>query len=565
MSQKQANRRIRLLLALFVLVFAGTAARAVWLQGVEAGPLGARAQAQHRETLPIPASRGTIYDRDGVQLAIGEQATTVYADPQQVRSPLAIARAAQQIFGRKVANADRLYPELRDRSRQFVYIARKADPAVAARFVKRGFDGVGVSAEERRFYPQHSVGASVLGFAGIDNQGIAGIEYGYDKLLSGKPGVETIVKDPFGRALDTISSTPEREGSDLYLTIDHTIQAEAESVLRQTLHQWGGKGASAIVLDPRTGEVLAMADAPGYDANKFGSVNPAISRNRAVTDQYEPGSTFKLVTVSAALSEGIVTPRTKFVLPYRIQVADRTIEDAEPRGTETLSVAQILSHSSNVGAVTIAEKLGKARLMDWIERWGFGKRTGIDYPGESSGSVLPLDQWSGSTIGNVPIGQGIAVTPLQMVSAYAAVANGGVWIQPHLAMRVSGHRLPKPKRRRILSPGVDSEISAMLQNVVADGTGTEAQIPGYKVAGKTGTAQVPGPNGYEPGKYVASFVGFVPASKPRLVVLVKVQEPTKAIWGGTVAAPAFAEIARFCLQYLEIPPDATAGSAQARS
>ena len=558
MAQKQANRRIRLLLALFVLVFAGTAARAVWLQGVEAGSLGARAQAQHRETVTIPASRGTIYDRTGVQMAIGEQATTVYADPRQVTNPLGLARTAQQVFGRKVVNANRLYPQLLDKSRAFVYVARKADADVAAKFVKRGFDGVGVYSEERRAYPQRSVGASVLGFAGIDNQGIAGLEFGYDKLLAGKPGVETIVKDPFGRALDTISSTPEREGADVFLTIDHTIQAEAESVLRKTVHDWGAKGAAAIVLDPRTGEVLAMADAPGYDANRFGSVDPAISRNRAVTDQYEPGSTFKLVTVSGALSTGIVTPRTRFTLPYQIKVADRWVHDAEHRGTETLSVAQILSQSSNVGAVTLAERLGKARLAEWVQRWGFGKATGIDYPGESAGAVLPPDQWSGSTIGNVPIGQGVAVTPIQMASAYAAVANGGIWIQPHLVQRIAGHAVPKPKKVRILSPAVDSEIAAMLQNVVADGTGTEAQIPGYRVAGKTGTAQVPGPNGYTTGKYVASFVGYVPASKPRLVVLVKVQEPTRAIFGGVVAAPAFAEIARFCLQYLEIPPDAPA-------
>jgi cell division protein FtsI/penicillin-binding protein 2 len=555
-AAKQANRRLRLLLLAFAVVFAGTAARAFWLQGVEASSLGARAQAQHRETLSIPASRGTIYDRDGVQLAIGEQATTVYADPRQVTNALGIARAAQQIFGRKVVNANTLYPQLLDKSKGFVYIARKADPDVAAKFVKRGFDGVNVYSEERRAYPQHSVAASVLGYAGTDNQGIAGLEYGLDRFLRGKPGVETIVKDPFGRALDTISSTPEREGSDVFLTIDHTIQAEAETVLRNTLRQWGGKGASAIVLDPRTGDILAMANAPVYDANDFPSVNPQVSRNRAVTDQYEPGSTFKLVTVSAALSEGLVTPRTRFTLPYEIKVADRWVHDAEHRPTETLSVAQILAQSSNVGAVTLAEKLGPSRLMKWIQRWGYGRPTGVDFPGEAGGAVLPLDQWSGSTIGNVPIGQGVAVTPLQMASAYAAVANGGTWIQPHLVERIAGHSVPKPKRRRILSPAVNSEIAAMLQNVVADGTGTEAQIPGYRVAGKTGTAQVPGPNGYVGGKYVASFVGYVPASHPRLVVLVKVQEPTRAIFGGVVAAPAFAEIARFCLQYLEIPPDA---------
>ncbi len=556
MAAKRANRRIRLLLAAFLLVFAVMLGRAVWLQGVHAQSLGKMAQNQHRETVDIPASRGTIYDRDGVRLAIGEQATTVYADPRQVTDALGVARAAAEIFGTRVVDANSLYPQLLDRKKAFVYVARKADPDQAAQFMKRGFDGVNVYPEERRVYPQHTVGASLLGFAGVDNQGIAGLEYGFDRLLRGRPGVETIVKDPFGRTIDTISSTPEREGSDVFLTVDHTIQAEVEQVLQKTVRRWGAKAASAIVLDPRNGEILAMADAPTYDANNFARISPALSRNRAVTDQYEPGSTFKLVTVSAALSERLVTPQTRFVLPYKLQVADRWIHDAEPRGTETMSVAKILSHSSNVGAVTLAEKLGRDRLAEWIDRWGFGKATGVDFPGESAGAVLPLEQWSGSTIGNVPIGQGIAVTPLQMASAYATVANDGVWVQPHLVKRVAGHRLHRPKEHRILSPTVNSQVSAMLTNVVADGTGTEAKIDGYRVAGKTGTAEVPGPNGYTTGKYVASFVGYVPASKPRLVVLVKVQEPTKAIFGGVVAAPAFAEIARFCLQYLEIPPDA---------
>jgi cell division protein FtsI (penicillin-binding protein 3) len=556
-AQRQANRRIRLLLGCFVLVFAGTLARAVWLQGVSAGSLGRMAEAQHREVQTIPASRGTIYDRDGVRLAIGEQATTVYADPRLVTNARGLARTAQRIFGTKVVDANELYPQLVDKSRAFVYIARKGDPDKAAAFVKRGFDGVNVYPEERRAYPQHTVAGPVLGYAGLDNEGVAGLEYSLDKLLRGVPGKQTIVRDPFGRAIDTISSTPEREGADVFLTIDHTIQAEAESVLRKTVQDWGAKSATAIVLDPRNGEILAMAQAPTYDANNFARANPALTRNTAVTDSYEPGSTFKLVTVSGALAEGIVTPRTQFTLPYTLQVADRVIHDAEERGTETLTVAQILSHSSNVGTVTLAQKLGGRELMRWMERYGIGRSTGLDFPGESPGIVLPYEEWSGSTIGNVPIGQGVAVTPVQMAAAYAAVANGGVWVQPHLVEKIARHKLPKPKTRRILTPGVNAEVAAMLGNVVADGTGVEAQIPGYHVAGKTGTAQKPDAyGGYSGGDYVASFVGFVPASKPRLVVLVKVDEPTRAIWGGTVAAPAFREIASFGLQYLEIPPDA---------
>jgi cell division protein FtsI/penicillin-binding protein 2 len=305
--------------------------------------------------------------------------------------------------------------------------------------------------------------------------------------------------------------------------------------------------------------VLALAVEPGYDANRFPSTSPDLQRNRAVTDTYEPGSTFKLVTVAAALSDRLVAPSTAFTLPYSIQVADRVIHDAEPRGTVRYTVEQILAHSSNVGAITLAEMLGRERLWRWISQFGFGHTTGIEFPGESPGIVLPADKWSGSTIGNVPIGQGIAVTPVQMASMYAAIANRGVWTQPHLVDRIGGAPRSAPHHRRIVSRVVASELMTMLEDVVAEGTGTYAAIPGYQVAGKTGTAQKPDSHGgYASGEYVASFVGAVPASRPRLVVLVTVDEPHGAIWGGVVAAPAFQQIASFDLRYLEIPPDGPA-------
>jgi cell division protein FtsI/penicillin-binding protein 2 len=276
-----------------------------------------------------------------------------------------------------------------------------------------------------------------------------------------------------------------------------------------------------------------------------------------VTDTYEPGSTFKVVTIGGVLESGIVSPSTKFRLPYKLQVADRVIHDAEPRGTQTMTVSQILSQSSNVGVVTLAFQLQQERLSEWIRRFGFGRKTGIDFPGETRGIVLPPDKWSGSTIGNVPIGQGIAVTPIQMAAAYGAIANDGVWVQPHLVDRIEGQRPVAPEKRRVLSPRTSTELTKMLRGVVQEGSGTTAQIPGYKVAGKTGTAAKPEPTGgYSDTRYVASFVGFVPASRPRLVVLVTVDEPKGAIWGGVVAAPVFAEIAQFALQYLDIPPDA---------
>jgi len=553
--RRQANRRIRLLLAVLAVAFGAALMRAAWLQVVQAPHLSALAEGLHHEVVQTPAGRGTIFDRTGVPLAIGEQTTTVFADPRQVRNPRAVALAAHEIFG---VSANELYPRLLDRRSRFVYLQRFADPAKAEQLAKRNLAGVGFYPEQRRTYPQGTVAPQVIGYAGVDNTGLEGLEFAYNKSLAGRTGRETIVRDPVGRAIDVLSSTPEVEGQDVFTTIDHTIQANAEQVLRQTVSRWGAKYAVAIVLDPKTGDVLAMAQAPGYDANRSNAVPLALQRNRAVTDTYEPGSTFKLVTVTGALSEGLVTPSTRFTLPYSIRVADRVVHDAEPRPTETMTVAQILQRSSNVGAITLAEKLGSVQLMKWIERLGFGRPTGIDFPGESPGEVLPLDRWSGSTIGNVPIGQGIAVTPIQMASVYAAVANGGVWIQPHLVDRVGDHPPSRWARRRLIAPAVNAKVKTMLTGVVANvgATGTAAAIPGYSVAGKTGTAQKPNPRGgYSDTNFDATFVGMVPASNPRLVVLVMVDEPRGSIFGGVVAAPAFASIAKFDLQYLEIPPD----------
>jgi cell division protein FtsI (penicillin-binding protein 3) len=559
LREKQANRRIRLLLLLFVLVFGVTLARAVWLQGVRAASLSKLAEHQHREVVTIPADRGTIYDRTGLQLAIGEQMTTVYADPRQVANPQAIAVAAHKLFG---VDANALYPELTNKQSQFVYVQRFADPKAAATFLKYGFTGVGSYPEEKRIYPQGSVASQVIGYAGTDNQGLAGLEVEYNKTLAGRPGKQTVVRDPFGRAIDVIGGTSGHDGQAIVTTLDHVIQSNAESVLRQTVARWHARSAEAVVLDPRSGEVLALAQAPGYNANDANRVPQVLQRNRSITDMYEPGSVFKLVTIGGALSDGIVTPRSTFRLPYSIHVADRVVHDAEYRPTETMSVAQILSHSSNVGAVTIAERLGAPRLLDWIKRFGFGQKTGIDFPGESPGAVLPLDQWSGSTIGNVPIGQGIDVTPIQLASAYAAVANNGVWIEPHLIERIGERPVAPANRRRVVSLRVDRELKSMLTGVVDEhgATGTAAAIPGYTVAGKTGTAQVPGPHGYTTGEYVASFVGMVPVDKPRLVVLVVVDEPQGNIYGGSVAAPAFEQIAKFDLQYLAVPPNVPVAS-----
>jgi cell division protein FtsI/penicillin-binding protein 2 len=545
------NSRIRLLLLAIVVVFAVLLGRATWIATVRAASLSSFAQAQTKATVVLPAGRGTIYDAMGTPLALGEQATTVYVDPHEITRPQTEAVTAARVLGLK---ANDVFRALTTRGTHFVYIARKTSPKLASALARRKLPGFHFYGEEQRSYPQGALASQVLGYAGVDNKGLSGLELELDPELTGAPGSQTVVRDPIGRPIAIQSDVPARDGKSAFLTLDHTIQANAEQVLRSTVAQWHAKSATAIVLEPSTGRVLAMAMQPGYDANQV--AKKGLQGDAAVSDVFEPGSVFKVVTIAGALSEGTITPNTTFTLPYSIHVADRVIHDAEMRGTETMTVSQILQRSSNVGTVTIArEKLGQTHLKRWIDQFGFGQRTGIDLPGESAG-LLP-SYWSGSTIGNVPIGQGVSVTPIQLASVYGAIANHGVWEQPHLVDHVQGEKPARVRSRRILSTSVDRQLLTMLKGVVSDtGTAAGAGVPGYSVAGKTGTAQKPSPNGgYAAGKYVATFVGMVPANAPRLVILVSVDEPQRAIFGGVVAAPAFAQIAAFDLQYLEVPPD----------
>ncbi|HUG64445.1 MAG TPA: penicillin-binding protein 2 [Gaiellaceae bacterium] len=562
MTRTATNRRIGVLAAAFLILLGAALARSAWLQVVNGPEYAAMALRQHRETVVVPAARGTIVDRNGQPLALGKLTTTVYANPRQVDDARNLTLAAGKLLGNDPAA---LYPLLTDRSRGFVYVARKADPRKAEKLEALGYAGLGFYPEEQRFYPQGPVAAQILGYAGLDNEGLEGLERSLESTLAGKPGSQTIVKDPFGRALDVVETKPETPGKDIRLTIDRQIQANAEEVLAETVRRWGARSATAVVMDPRTGAVLAMATAPRFNANRFPTTRADRRRNRAVTDTYEPGSTFKLVTVAAGLQDGIVNPRSSFRLPPTLEVADRTIREAHSRGTQRMTVREIVKYSSNIGTITVAQRLGEGRLAAWIDRFGFGKTTGIDFPGESGGFALPLDEWSGSTIGTVPIGHGISVTPVQMARAYSVIANGGRLVRPHVLDRIDGEDVAAGVGRRVVSPVVAEQMLDMLRGVVVEGTGTAAAIPGYTVAGKTGTAAKIEPSGrYSTSRYVASFAGLVPASKPELVVMVMVDEPRGGYYGGTVAAPAFRDIARFNLQHLEIPQDAPKSSPSVR-
>ncbi|MDX6583114.1 MAG: hypothetical protein QOI10_2298 [Solirubrobacterales bacterium] len=549
------DRRVGLLFAAFVLLLSLVLVRAIWVQGVTGGRLSAEAQSQQVETVEVPGSRGTIYDRTGRELAVSEDAATVFATPYQVEDPAATAHKVAKILGNP--DQEEILKSIADRSSGFAYIARKVDLADADRISKLDLPGIGMLPDSRRIYPQGQLAGQVIGTVGIDNQGLTGIEASEDQLLHGTDGEREVTRDALGDELERNTVAAAATGADLKLSLDASLQAETERVLDGVGQTYSPDGATAIVMDPRTSEVLAMANWPGVDPSDPGGATPEALGNMATGFTYEPGSTFKAFTVAGALEEGLVTPSTMFELPASIQVADRVIEESHGVGYGSLSVADILKYSSNVGAVKIGLELGAHDFDHWIHRFGFGKPTGVQFPGEEQGIVIPLDDYSGSTMGNLPIGQGLSVTPMQMAAAYSAIADGGVLHAPRLVLSEDGQPLPEDPGKRVISRKDSREIRQMLEGVLAPGgTAQEVSVPGYTLAGKTGTAQKVDPETgtYSETEFVASFVGFAPAQDPRLLVAVVVDNPKGGnYYGGTVAAPAFGEIAKFALPYLRIP------------
>lgn len=546
------ERRIGLLFAGFLLCFVIVGARAVWLQGVQGAQLASEAAYQQTDVVTVPGLRGSVLDRWGNPLAVSEDAATIYATPYQVKNPPREAEKLASVLG--LDSTDVLKSLTADSG--FSYVAHKVDVPTAARIARLELPGIGQLPDSRRSYPQGDLAAQVIGAVGSENQGLTGLEAGEESILAGTDGERRIVKDALGEPIRLDTVTPASDGKDIQLTLDPAIQKKTEEILAGVGETWSPKGATAIVLDPRSSQLLAVANWPPVDPTDLESADPEDLLNRATGFTYEPGSTFKSFTVSAALEEKLVTPETAFTLPPQLQVADRTIEDAEARPTVTLTVAEILAHSSNVGAATIGLQVGSEKFSRWIDRFGFGRPTGVEFPGEEQGIVPALDEYSGSTMGNLPIGQGLAVTPMQMIAGYAAIANGGILRRPQLIEKVDGEAVQEPKGRQVIKPWVASEVRTMLEGVLAPGgTASEVSVPGYTLAGKTGTAEVAENGGYSNTKYVASFIGFAPAQDPQLLVAVIVDQPQGEIYGGSVAAPAFGQIAAFALPYLGVPPE----------
>jgi cell division protein FtsI/penicillin-binding protein 2 len=548
------ERRIGLLFAVFLGMLALAGVRAGWLGVVRADALRKVAATQQTAKVTVPAERGAITDRNGIELAVSQPATTVAATPYLVKNPVKVAaRLARPLR----TSEDELLRQLTRRDTGFAYLAHRV-PAIRARRVERmKIAGLEFIPEHRRTYPRDFLASQLVGGVGGEGTGLSGLEYSLDGLLRGRDGERRLVKDALGEAIELRETRPTKPGSQVTLTIDEAIQDKAEEVLADVGETWRPHAATAIVMDPRTGALLALANWPRVDANNPGHAPDFARQNRAVGTTYEPGSTFKPFTVAGALEENEVTPETKFNLPPTIRLYDREIGESHPRGPVTLNTRQILEQSSNVGAVTIGLKLGAKRFDQWVRRFGFGKPTGTDLPGEEAGIVLPLAKYSGASMGNLPIGQGLAVTPMQMAVAYSAIANGGVLRAAHIVGAVDGRAAPPHKGRRVIAASTSASLRRMLEGVLGPGgTATGAAIKGYELAGKTGTAQKPDPvtGGYSETKYVASFVGFAPAKRPKLLVTVMVDEPKGEIYGGLVAGPAFKRITSFALSYLKIPP-----------
>jgi cell division protein FtsI (penicillin-binding protein 3) len=548
------QRRVGYLFAGFVLLLGLAGARALYLGGPHSGTLRRAAQTQQVTYETVPAQRGTITDRNGVALAISEPAQELSADPYLVKDPLETAQQLAPLLGLTQAQ---VLTKLSEHT-GFVVLATALPYRSARKVLALKIPGVQGTAVMRRVYPRGILAAQVLGFMGTEGKGLMGLEYSRNSLLEGHAGKRRVVSDAIGQPIAIAEASHERAGSSLGLTLDVNIQQRAEDVLSAVGRVFHPKSSTAIVMDPRTGAILAMASWPLVNSNDPGPKPVEPFQNLAVGFNYEPGSTFKAVAVSGALQEGLITPTSGFEIPDQIELGGRTIHDDTEHETESLSTAQILAQSSNVGAIKIASLLGREKFNSWVHRFGFGAPTGVELSGEESGATLPLSSYSGSSMGNLPIGQGELVTPIQMATLYSAIANGGILRPPHILAQIGGHAVPEPAGHRVISPSTAAEVREMLTGVLAPGgTASEVSVSGYKLAGKTGTASKIDPTTGEYSKtaYVASFVGFAPASDPKLLCAVIVNEPQNdSIYGGVVAAPAFGQIMEFALPYLNIPP-----------
>ncbi len=555
-TSRHARLRLACLLVVLILAFSALGVKLALVQAVGSDRYTAFAESQLVHTIDRPANRGSIFDRNERELALTVQQKTIWANPRLVTDPAGQADALAPILGLDAA----LLRDRLSRDAGFVYLARKVSDPVAAQVKALRQAGVFSYDEPKRFNPSGSLAAPILGDVGLDNNGLGGLEQQFESVLVGKPGQLVVERDRKGNKITggVRKDVPSERGDDLVLTIDRSLQFEAERALGAQIVATGAKGGMTLIMETATGEILAAANLVA-SPQAGGPPQPAPS-NTAVTDVFEPGSTNKLITITAALEEKLIQPTEVMAVPGQIQVADHLFKEHDPLPAQQ-SITDIMANSSNVGTIKIGQKLGKDKLDHYLRAFGFGAKTGLDFPGESRGIMLDPAKWSGTSLPTISIGQGVSVTGLQMLAAYNTMANGGQYVAPklvHATVDSAGqkHLTPPSVRRRVISPETTAAVNTMLTEVVKQGTGKAATIDGYTVAGKTGTARKPieGGRGYEAGAYFASFAGFVPAEKPAITIIAVLDEPGTSIYGGTSAAPVFAEVARYALRHLRIPP-----------
>lgn len=552
------GKRLRIFAVVLLAWAAVVIGRLIQLQLVQGQRYRARAQRQQERRVEVSGRRGPIVDREGRDLAVSVEVSSVYAIGDEIEDAAAAAEYLSPLVG---APREKIYARL-SQAKGFVWIARKVEPAVADQIRARKLPGIHFVAEPRRFYPKGSLAASVLGYVGLDDRGLSGLEYAYEKVISGKPGEIVALTDArrstYGEA--ETAGRPAQEGAALTLSIDSGMQFAAERELDSTMRELDAKSGSVVLMDPWNGEILAMASAPGFDPNQYGRYPAEARRNRAIADAYEPGSTFKIVTGASALERGLI--RLDEVIDTghgMIRIGRVTINEDKHHDYGSLTLAGVFEHSSNIGIIRVGLRLGPERLFEGVSAFGIGRPTGVDLPGEAGGIFRPLSRWSSLSNASISMGQEIALTALQLARVASVVANGGLLVQPRLvtSVRRPDGRVERPASAlpvRVISEETARSLRTILAGVVERGTGTTAAIPGFSVAGKTGTAQKAGPGGYQKGRYVPNFVGFVPADNPRVVAVVVVEEPKGKYYARDVAAPLFARVVSQALDILRIAP-----------
>lgn len=561
----RVEKRLFALLFIFFLSLLGILGRLVFVQAFSSDKYNKEAEQQRLRSIEVPPERGVILDRNGNELAVNTIMDTIYATPSLIEDRKEFAREAASIL--KVDERKMLNKLIRQT--EFTYLARKADPGVSQeikKLVKKdNIKGIGFLKESKRYYPNSTIGSHVIGFSGMDNHGLSGVELYYDELLYGTAGKIIAERDIAGSLIPRSiqSSSRPKDGVNIRLSIDREIQYKAEVELNAAVKKYEAKAGSIVVMNPENGEIFAIASVPGFNPNKLSTMRDENSRNRAITDLYEPGSTMKVIIACAALAEGLCNPSTAFYVEPTIRIGHKTIKEAHYRPAKTFTFSEIIQESSNVGAVKIGLMLGKERVNEYLENFGFRGKTGVDYPGEATSYYLNVDDWAQTTLANIPFGQGICTNQLMMTRAYSVIANDGVPVKPHFLVEAVDKRgrivreAPVVREKRVVDESTCVKMRGILEKTVLDGTGGLAKVQNYRVGGKTGTAQKAKVNGrgYEKGKYIASFIGMAPIQDPKLVISVIIDEPKGAIYGGAVAAPTFSKIAEFALRYLKIPPD----------